>query len=103
MVEFPTVKAVSIISGISARWQTLTITTIDGGIFRSKFLGQSQLIVLVDLRWFQQPANFSGSLTLCLLGGLLSCLPVFGIEVGVVSGELFQLDKEVTNIELESG
>ena len=103
LVEFPTVKAISFISGISARWETLTITTIDGGIFRSKLLGQSQLVVLVDLRWLQQPAHLSGSLTLRLLGRLLSCLPVFSVEVGVVSGKLFQLNEEVTDIELESG
>ena len=103
IVEFPTVKAISSISGVYACWETLTVTTIDGGIFRSKLLGQSQLVVLVDLRWLQQPTHLSGSLTLRLFGCLLSCLSVFSVEVGVISGKLFQLDEEVTDIELESG
>jgi hypothetical protein len=98
-VAIPTIETVAF---SSSRRQTLAVTTVSSSIFGSELLSESQLIILVDFRRFQQPSDLRGSLALSLLGGLLSGFSIFGVEVGVVSREFLELDEEVSDVELEA-
>src|SRR5271156_4314398 len=72
-------------------------------IFGPKLFFQSQLIIIwVQLSRLEQSANFGETLSLGCLCECLLLLFFFSIHFRVVSGELFQRDEEVSQIELES-
>jgi hypothetical protein len=62
---------------------------------------ESQLVV-VHLRRLEETANLHRSLALLLLGRRGSLLTLFGVELSVVTGELFQGDQEVSQDDLET-
>ena len=100
-VQSPAIESIS--ASITSIWQTLAIATVRGGIFSPEFLGQSQLVILVNLRWFQEPTNLGGALALSFLGGLLGGLSVLGVQVCVIIAEFSKLDEKVTDSEFEAG
>ena len=57
---------------------------------------------MINLRGLHQAPDLLGALPFGVLGGLLGLLSVFGVELGVIIRELFQLDQEVSDVQLES-
>jgi len=88
LIKSPPIKAISAPKTDSR--QSLTIPTISSSIFSSEFLGQSQLIILIDLRWLQQPTYLGGSLALSLFGGPSFGFYIFGVEFCIVVAEFFE-------------
>jgi hypothetical protein len=62
---------------------------------------KSQLVI-VHLRRLEETADLHGSLALLLLGRRGSLLTLFGVQLSVVTGELFQGDQEVSQDDFET-
>ena len=106
LVQAPTIKAIISTWAAAAaarRRPRLAIATVRGGILSPEFLGQSQLVILIDLRWFQQPTDLGRSFSLGFFGRLLCVFSIFGEEFCVVAAEFFQLDEEISTVEFEAG
>ena len=104
LVQAPTIKAIISTWSAAARPRPrLAIATVRGGILSPEFLGQSQLVILVDLRWFQQPTDLGRSFSLGFFGRLLCVFSIFGEEFCIIAAELFELDEEVSAVEFEAG
>jgi hypothetical protein len=66
-------------------------------------LGQSELVVLVQIGRFEQAADLHRPLSLGFLGVGHLLLALFGEQLGVVAGELLELNEEVAQDDLELG
>lgn len=83
LVKTPTIQSVSAFRG--DRGVCGILACFRSRDFCTKFLGQSEVIVLFNLVWLQQASNFTCSCTFCILRSLLRNLTVFSEQLCVIA------------------
>ncbi len=98
-IEPPSIKTI-----VMVQWGASCVSwSIDSlQVFRPQLVSESELVILINVCWFQEAANLGSTLSLRITGRFCRFFPVFGVQFGIVARELLQLNQKVSKMGFES-